>query len=177
MSVLSAISRIFQFREYKLDTSSTSNTCNIITVCKYLLSTEPWAAAKKKLSVSVALPPVPVQVPSQRPLAPSVASVMSVANDKGDMKWSWGLCTDLAFALQPRKTGRSDAFEMHNWVLMYLCELRLLTYWYWPANSIRFLFRIAGSSVLFINSWMPLPSTFHQFKVPYQLVLPWINIC
>ena len=44
---------------------------------------EPWAAAKKLL-VSVAGPPAPVRVPSQRPLAPSVASVTSVANDKGD---------------------------------------------------------------------------------------------
>ena len=35
----------------------------------------------KKLSVSVAVPPAPVRVPSQMPLAPSVASV---ANDKGD---------------------------------------------------------------------------------------------
>ena len=35
----------------------------------------------KKLSVSVAVPPAPVRVPNQRPLAPSVASV---ANDKGD---------------------------------------------------------------------------------------------
>ena len=49
----------------------------------FLLSMEPWAAAKK-LSVSVAVPPAPVQVPSQRPLAPSVASVTSVANDKAD---------------------------------------------------------------------------------------------
>ena len=45
---------------------------------------EPWAAAKKKLSVSVAVPPAPVRVPSQRPLAPSVASATSVANDKSD---------------------------------------------------------------------------------------------
>ena len=43
-----------------------------------------WVAAKNKLSVSVAVPPVHVRVPSQRPLAPSVASVRSVANDKGD---------------------------------------------------------------------------------------------
>ena len=52
----------------------------------FSLSMEPWAAAKKKkiLSVSVAVPPAPVRVPSQRPLAPSVASVTSVANDKGD---------------------------------------------------------------------------------------------
>ena len=39
---------------------------------------------KKKLSVNVAVPLVPVRFPSQRPLAPSVASVTSVANDKGD---------------------------------------------------------------------------------------------
>ena len=32
----------------------------------------------------MAVPAAPVRVPSQRPLAPSVASVMSVANDKGD---------------------------------------------------------------------------------------------
>ena len=38
----------------------------------------------KKLYASVAVPAAPVQVTSQRPLAPSVASVTSVANDKGD---------------------------------------------------------------------------------------------
>ena len=32
----------------------------------------------------MAVPPAPVRVPSQRPLAHSVASVTSVANDKGD---------------------------------------------------------------------------------------------
>ena len=30
------------------------------------------------------VPPASVRVPSQRPLAPSVASITSVANDKGD---------------------------------------------------------------------------------------------
>ena len=30
------------------------------------------------------VPPVPVRVPSQRPLAPSVVSVTSVANEKGN---------------------------------------------------------------------------------------------
>ena len=40
--------------------------------------------SQKRLSVSVAVPPAPVRVPSQRPLSPSVASVTSVANDKGD---------------------------------------------------------------------------------------------
>ena len=38
----------------------------------------------KKFQTSVAVPPAPVRVPSQRPLAPSVASITSVANDKGD---------------------------------------------------------------------------------------------
>ena len=32
----------------------------------------------------MAVPPAPVRVPSQRSLAPSVASVTSVAKDKGD---------------------------------------------------------------------------------------------
>ena len=49
----------------------------------FLLSMEPWTATKKLL-VSEVVPPAPVRVPSQRPLAPSVASVTSVANDKGD---------------------------------------------------------------------------------------------
>ena len=38
----------------------------------------------KKLHASVAVPAAPVRVPNQRPLAPSVASVTSVANNKGD---------------------------------------------------------------------------------------------
>ena len=41
-------------------------------------------SGQKKRSVSVAVSPAPVRVPSQRPLAPSVASVTSVANDKDD---------------------------------------------------------------------------------------------
>ena len=67
-----------------------------------LLSMKPWAAVKQN---SMAVPPAPVRVPSQRPLAPRVPSVTSVANNKGDEKLSWGLCTDLlAFVLQLRKT-------------------------------------------------------------------------
>ena len=42
----------------------------------------------KKLPVSVAVPPAPVRVPSQRPLAPSVASI---ANDKVDNEMILGL--------------------------------------------------------------------------------------
>ena len=37
----------------------------------------------RKLHASVAVPPDPVRVPSQRPLAPSVTSRLS-ANDKGN---------------------------------------------------------------------------------------------
>ena len=53
----------------------------------------------------MAVPPAPVRVPSEKPLALSVASVTLVANDKGDNEMILGVCTDLlAFALQPRKT-------------------------------------------------------------------------
>ena len=38
----------------------------------------------KMLQASATVPPAPVQVPIQRSLAPSVASITSVANDKGD---------------------------------------------------------------------------------------------
>ena len=39
----------------------------------------------------MAVPPGPVRVPSQRPLAPSVVSVTSVANDKGDNEMILGV--------------------------------------------------------------------------------------
>ena len=46
---------------------------------------EPWATAKKKeVLASVAVPPAFVRFPSQRSLAPSVASVTSVTNYTGD---------------------------------------------------------------------------------------------
>ena len=46
----------------------------------------PWSHAlrPKKFQTRVAVPPVPVRVPSQRPLAAGVVSITSVANDKGD---------------------------------------------------------------------------------------------
>ena len=60
---------------------------------------EPWAAAKKKLLVSVAVPPAPVRVPGQRPLAACVTSVTSDANDNvnnemipGAVNRSPGIC-------------------------------------------------------------------------------------
>ena len=74
-----------------------------------LLSMESWTAAIKALSWW-AVSPAPVRVPSQRPLAPSVASVTSSLMIRVIMKWSWGLCTDLlAFALQPRKTQKKTS--------------------------------------------------------------------
>ena len=66
--------------------SATSTTC-----C-------PWShwLRPKKLLVSVAMPPAPVRVPSQRPLAPMVASVTTVANDNerilGTVRGSPGIC-------------------------------------------------------------------------------------
>ena len=67
----------------------------------------------QKNFVSVAVPPAPVRVPSQRPLAPSVASVMSVANDKGDNEMilgavhrSPGIC--LTAVENPRKPQLGD---------------------------------------------------------------------
>ena len=54
------------------------------------------AKKKKSYKVSVAvLPPTPLRVLSKRPLAPSVTSVTSVANDKGDNEMILGLCTYL----------------------------------------------------------------------------------
>ena len=59
----------------------------------------------KKLQASVAVPAAPVRVPSQRPLAPSVASVTSFANDKGDDQIILGAVKELlAFTLQLRET-------------------------------------------------------------------------
>ena len=67
----------------------------------------PWSHGlrPKKLSVSVAVPPAPVRVPTQRSLASSVATVTSVANDKGDNEIILGVVhRSLPFALEPRKT-------------------------------------------------------------------------
>ena len=61
----------------------------------------------------MAVPPAPVRVPSQRPLAPSVASVMSVANDKGDNEIILGAVQrspDICFTAEenPRKPQLGD---------------------------------------------------------------------
>ena len=59
------------------------------------------------------VPPAPVRVPSQRPLAPNVASVTLVANDKGDNEMilgavhrSPGIC--LTAEENPRKAQVGD---------------------------------------------------------------------
>ena len=60
----------------------------------------------------MAVLPAPVRVPSQRPLLPSVASVTSVANDKGDetilgaVHRSPGIC--LTAEENPRKPQLED---------------------------------------------------------------------
>ena len=63
----------------------------------------------------MAVPPAPVLVLSQRPLAPSVASVTSVANDKGDNEMIlravhryFGIC--LTDEENPRKPQLGDCF-------------------------------------------------------------------
>ena len=73
-----------------------------------LLSMQPWTAATKKaLSQCCG---ATNSCPGQRPLAPSVASVTSVANDKGNNEIIPGAGTDLlALALQLRKTPEKSA--------------------------------------------------------------------
>ena len=45
----------------------------------------PWTATKK-MYANVVVPPAPIQVPNQWPLALNAISVVSLANDKGDNK-------------------------------------------------------------------------------------------
>ena len=56
-------------------------TLGLICVCACPAVHGAIGCGHKKLLISVAVPPAPVRVPSQRPLAQSVASV---TNDKGD---------------------------------------------------------------------------------------------
>ena len=87
-------------RAYHILLQVSNRLCGLIPepVPELLLSMEPWA---------------PVRVPSQRPLAPSVASATSVANDKGDnemilgaMHSSPGIC--LTAEENPRKPQPGD---------------------------------------------------------------------
>ena len=62
----------------------------------------------RKLLASVAVPPAPVRVPSQGPLAPSFASVTSVANYKGDNEMIKGAVhrsPDLQLRIVPANLG------------------------------------------------------------------------
>ena len=62
----------------------------------------------------MAVPPAPVRVPSQRPLAPNQSRWSLMI--RVIMKWSWGLCTDLLeFALQLRKTPENLSFKSLGW--------------------------------------------------------------
>ena len=99
----------------------------LLLISKQILSTCcPWSHGlwPKKLSVSVAVPPAPVRVPSQRPLAPSVTSVTSVTNDKGDNEMilgavhrSPGIC--LTTKENPRK------YQLGNSLMKGLCDHHL----------------------------------------------------
>ena len=67
----------------------------------------------KKFQTSVAVPPAPVRVPSQRPLAPSVASATLVANDKDDNEMILGAvhispCICLTTEKNPRRPELGD---------------------------------------------------------------------
>jgi hypothetical protein len=72
----------------------------------------PWGHGlrSKKLLVIVAVQPTPIQVPSQRPVVPSVASVTSVANDKGDNEMILGRSHGIFLTAEenPRKSQLGD---------------------------------------------------------------------
>ena len=81
----------------------------------------PWSHGLRPKKTSVAVPPAPVRVPSQRPLASSVASVTSVANDKGDneiilgaVHRSPGIC--LTAEENPRKP------QLGDYLMKELCD-------------------------------------------------------
>ena len=79
----------------------------------------------KKLSVSVAVPPAPVRVPSQRPLAPMSRQSHRSLMIRVIMILSWGPCTDpLAFALQPRKTPKKP--QLGDRLMKGLCDQQIV---------------------------------------------------
>ena len=84
---------------------------NVCCIMKIIITCCPWSHGlrPKKLSVSVAVPPAPVRVPIQRPLAQSVASLTSVANDTDDNEMILGGCEQISWHLRysrgnPQKT-------------------------------------------------------------------------
>ena len=76
----------------------------------------------------MAVPPAPVRVPSQRPLAPSVTPVTSVAHDKGDNEVIPWAVQSLAFALQLRETYGLDIVFFYIKMCSVLSNLRHFSY-------------------------------------------------
>jgi hypothetical protein len=81
------------------------------------------------------VPPAPVRAPSQRPLAPSVASVMLVTNEKGDnemilgsMKRSPDIC--LIAEENPKKSQLGDR------LMKGLCDQSLPQMGSFPPNEV-----------------------------------------
>ena len=75
----------------------------------------------KKLAVSMAVPPVPSRVPSQKSLTPSVASVMSIANDKGDNKMILGaVCRSPGVCLTAEENPRKH--QLGDRLMKGLCD-------------------------------------------------------
>ena len=73
----------------------------------------PWSHGlrTKKLLVSMAVLPAPVRFPNQRPLAPSVASITSVANDMGDNEMILGVVhRSPGFLVQPGNVPFKEIF-------------------------------------------------------------------
>ena len=72
---------------------------------------------KKSFKIVVAVPPAPVRVLSQRPLASHVTRVMSVTNDWVAIIWCWGPCTVL-LAVSARRPSIKAARPVisSNWV-------------------------------------------------------------
>ena len=93
----------------------TFTTLCLVLFKENLLSMEPWPAAKKNL-VSVAVPPAPLRVPSQRPLAPRVTSVTMIANDKRDNEIILG-AVHRSPGICPRKPQLGDC------LMKVLCDL------------------------------------------------------
>ena len=67
-------------------------------------------SGQKSYKASMVVPPAPVRVLSKRPCAPSVTSVTSVANDKGDNEMILGAVhSSPGFALRLRKPRKTSA--------------------------------------------------------------------
>ena len=142
----------------------------------------------KQLLGSVAVPPIPVRVPSQRPLAPSVASVMI----RVIMAWSWGLLTDLAFALQLRRTsvrrltdeGAVLPVIASNWVLfdvrsvlyehmgLKICMCLAVNFYY--CTSVGYILKIQLQISSRIFSLWTLKSRF-LWKI-FHIIIGFVNV-